>query len=56
MELIKSGEYSKESERLIFEKGNGFKYLGATLIAYNDQANEKNIRLNKAEKTFYELA
>lgn len=50
MEFINSWVDIAESEELIFEKVNDFKYLNKTLSTKNDLSKEIYIRLNKAEK------
>ncbi|KAL4090324.1 hypothetical protein QTP88_025183 [Uroleucon formosanum] len=55
MELIDSDIDPQQREGLSFEKVEEFKYLGATLSIKNDWSKEINIRINKAEKTFYAL-
>lgn len=56
MELINSGVVPSDGEWLLNEKVNDFKYLGATLHTKNDWLKEINIRMDKAEKTFYALS
>lgn len=56
MELINSGTDPADSVGLAYEKVDDFKYLGTTLSTKNDWSKEIDIRLNKAEKTFYALS
>lgn len=55
MELIECDIDPQKRERLNFEKVEELKYLGAKLSIKNDWSKEINIRINKAEKTFYAL-
>jgi len=55
MELIDSGIDPQQKEGLTSEKVEEFKYLSAILSTRNDWSKEINIRINKAEKTFYAL-
>ena len=55
MKLIDSDVDPQQKEGLTFEKVKEFKYLGATLSIKNDWSKEINIRIIKAEKTFYAL-
>lgn len=51
MELINSGINPADSEGLVYEKVDDFKYLDATLNTKNNWSIEIDVRLNKAEKT-----
>jgi len=55
MELIDSDVDPRQREGLNFEKVEEFKYLGAIPSIKHDWSHEINIRVNKAEKTFYAL-
>ncbi|CAI6358735.1 unnamed protein product [Macrosiphum euphorbiae] len=49
-ELLESDEDLRDTEGLIYEKVEDFKYLGATLSTKNDWAIQIGIRISKAEK------
>lgn len=51
MELINSGINRADSEGLVYEKVDDFKYLDAILNTKNNWSIEIDVRLNKAEKT-----
>lgn len=50
MELLDSDEDPRNKEKLMYEKIEEFKYLGATLCTKNDWAKEIGIRISKPKK------